>query len=70
MQEYRLLIIEWLTTSDGRVNLIDQIDIIINHNKTNAEWSSNRTPANYFLTYVYVSHLYVSHFILGVRRVI
>jgi len=28
------------------VNLIDQIDTQTNHNESNAEWSSNRTPAN------------------------
>jgi len=32
-----------------------------NHNESNAEWSSDRTPADYFSAYVYASH-----FILGI----
>ena len=41
-------------------NLVDQNDTHITK-AGNAEWSSYRTPANYFSAYVYVSH-----FIFGV----
>jgi len=39
--------------------------------ESNAEWSSNRTPANYFSVYVYASHFILGviipdHLILGV----
>ena len=50
------------------VKLIDQIDTQITGWKyPKAEWSSNRTPANYFSAYVYAGH-----FIFGVlvRRAI
>ena len=50
------------------MNLVARLTIHINvqyrhtnHNESNAEWSSHRTPTNYFSVYVYASH-----FILGV----
>jgi len=49
--------------------VIDQIHT--DHNESNAEWLSERTPANYFSAYVYSSHFFgrtrtPSHLILGV----